>query len=149
MADADRALFVAGLEAAVVDAYRAALEQQAVPADLADTVLVLAQHHDEHCTALAAIALVARSAVVSNETLFVEVTESISGPDARAAILAVEEALAATHLVSLGVIDDTLAASSIASILPVEARHAVVLDPGAVPEVQSVDGAYAEATYAS
>lgn len=149
MADADRALFVAGIEAAVVDAYRAALEQQAVPADLADTVLVLAQHHDEHCTALAAIGLTARSAVVRNETLFAELSQSVTGPDPRAAILGVEEALAATHLASLGVLTDTLAASSVAGILPVEARHAVVLDPSAVPEVQTTDRAYGEDVYSS
>ena len=148
MADADRALFVAGLEAAVTDAYRSALEQQSVPAELADTVLVLAQHHDEHCAALAAIALKARADVVSNERLFPEVTEALSGPDARAALLAVEEALAATHLASLGVLTDTLAAASVASILPVEAQHAVALEPSALHEVQTVDGAYDEATYA-
>lgn len=149
MADADRALFVAGLEAAVVDAYRTALEQQLVPADLADTVLVLAQHHDEHCTALAAIGLVARSAIARNETLYAELSQSVAGPDGRAAILAAEEALAATHLASLGVLEDTLAASSVASILPVEARHAIVLDPTAVPDVQTTERAYGEDAYPS
>jgi hypothetical protein len=149
VADADRALFVAGLEAAVVDAYRAALEQQAVPADLTDTVLVLAQHHDEHCTALAAIGLTARGAIARNETLFAELSESVAGPDPRAAILGIEEALAATHLASLGVLTDTLAASSVAAILPVEARHAVVLDPSSVPDVQMTDRAYREDAYPS
>jgi hypothetical protein len=149
MADEDRALFVAGIEAAVTDVYRLALEQQAVPSDLADAVLVLAQHHDEHCAALAAIALVARADVVRNERLFGELSATVLGPDPRPALLAVEEALAATHLASLGVLTDTLAASSVASILPVEAQHAVVLDPSALPDVQTVDAAYDEATYGS
>jgi hypothetical protein len=149
VADEDRALFVAGIEAAVTDAYRAALEQQSVPADLADTVLVLAQHHDEHCAALAAIALKARTDVAPNPRLFTEVTELLRLPDARTTLLDIEEALAATHLESMGVLTDTLAAASVASILPVEAQHAVVLDPSALPEVQTTDGAYDERAYGS
>lgn len=147
MADADRALFVAGLEAAVVDAYRVALDQGALPADLTDTVLVLAQHHDEHCTALAAVALMARSAVARNERLYTDLNQTVLGADPRAAILAVEEALAATHINSLGLLESTDAAAAVASILPVEARHAVVLDPGALPQVQTGGGSYDQPRY--
>jgi hypothetical protein len=145
--DEDRALFVAGLEAAVADAYRLALEQQAVPAELADTVLVLAQHHDEHCTALAAIGLTARADIVRNERLYGELAETVTGPDPRRAVLEVEESLAATHLESLGVLEASLAAASVASIVPVEAQHAVVLDPTALPPVQTTRLAYTEAAY--
>ena len=148
MADADRALFVAGLEAAVVDVYRLALEGQSVPPELAEIVLVLAQHHDEHCTALAAVGARARSAIGRNETLYAELNQSVLGPDPMLAIVAVEQALAATHLASLGVLESTDAAAAIASILPVEARHAVVLDPTLLPPSQTVDGAYDESTYA-
>lgn len=145
MADADRALFVAGIEAAVVDAYRGALEQQSVPPELVDTVLVLAQHHDEHCTAMAAIARTPRSAVARNERLHGE----LAGASMDAASLArVEDALAATHLASLALLADPIAASSVASILPVEAVHAVVLDPTALPVVQTTDAAYDQDDYA-
>lgn len=148
MADADRALYVAGLEAAVVDVYRLALELQSVPAELVDTVLVLAQHHDEHAAALAAIAATARSAVERNESLHDELRQSVLGDDPRGAILAVEQSLAATHLASLGELESTDAAAAVASILPVEARHAVVLDPASLPPVQTVAGAFDPARYA-
>jgi hypothetical protein len=147
MADADRALFVAGLEAAVTDVYRLALDGANLPATAVDTVLVLAQHHDEHCTALAAIAQTARSAVERNTTLYAELNQTVLGPDPLPAILAVEQALAATHLASLGVLESTDAAASVAAILPVEAQHATVLDPTQLPAVQTVDGAYDESRY--
>jgi hypothetical protein len=149
VADADRVLFVAGLEAAVVDVYRLVMEQGSLPVDLADTVLVLAQHHDEHCIALAAVGQTARSAIARNETLYAELNQTVLGADPVSAILAVEHALAATHLASLGVLESTDAAAAVASILPVEARHAVVLDPTALPPVQTIDGAYGEAAYPS
>ena len=142
MADADRALLVATYEAAVVDAYRDALEQQSIPAELADTVLVLAQHHDEHCTALAAAGLQARSSIVRDEAVFATVIERLRGPDPRAGVLATEEALAATHLESLALLETTDAAAVVASILPVEARHAVAVDPASLPPVQTVEGAF-------
>jgi hypothetical protein len=142
MTDVDRALLVAAFEAAVVDAYRDALEQQSIPADLADTVLVLAQHHDEHCTALAAAGLQARSSIARDERVFGIVVEALRGADARAGVLATEESLAATHLQSLARLETTDVAAVVASILPVEARHAVVLDPGALPPVQATEGSF-------
>lgn len=148
MPDADRALFVAGLEAAVVDAYRALLDRGALPAELADTVLVLAQHHDEHCTALAAIADTPRRGVERNETLRAELSESLLADDPTLALLGVEEALTSTHLASLGVLEDTDAVAVVAGVLPVEARHGVVLDPKMLPPVQIVGGQYEAATYA-
>jgi hypothetical protein len=148
VADADRALFVAGLEAAVADVYRLALEGATVPPDFVDTVLVLAQHHDEHCAALAAIGRTPRSAIERNARLYGELNQTVLEDDPRAAIIATEHALAATHLASLGVLESTDSAAAVASILPVEARHAVVLDPGALVALQTVDGAYDEADYA-
>lgn len=148
LGDAGRALFVAGLEAVVADVYRLALEEQVPPPQLASVVLVLAQHHEEHATALAAIALTARAEVPRNDRLYAELNQTVLGPDPTAAILDVEESLAATHLASLGVLETTDAAAAVASILPVEAGHAVVLDPSALPPVQTVDRAYTEAAYA-
>jgi hypothetical protein len=148
VADEDRVLFVAGLEAAVVDAYRALLDRGSLPAELADTVLVLAQHHDEHCTALAAIAGTPRRAVERNEKLREELLESLAVDDPTLALLGVEEALTSTHLASLGVLEGTDAVTVVASILPVEARHGVVLDPQMLPPVQIVGGQYEAAKYA-
>lgn len=147
MADADRALFVAGLEAAVVDVYRVLLVQATLPEDQRETIIVLAQHHDEHCLALAAVAMQPRSAIERNETLYAELDQTVLGDDPMSAIYAVEERLAATHLESLGVLETTDAAAVVASILPVEARHAVALDPSALPDLESDQGAYDQTTY--
>ena len=148
MADADRALFVAGVEAAVVDVYRVLIERATLPTDQLDTVIVLAQHHDEHCLALAAVALQPRSAIERNEQVYAELNQTVLGDDPMGAIYDVEERLAATHLESLGVLETTDAAAAVASILPVESRHAVAVVASALPELESVQGAFDEATYA-
>ena len=147
MADADRALFVAGIEAAVVDVYRVLIERATLPTDQHDVVVVLAQHHDEHCLALAAVGQQPRSAIERNEQLYAELNQTVLGDDPMGAIHAVEEQLVATHLASLGVLETTDAAAAVASILPVEARHAVVVMPSALPALESVQDAYDEATY--
>jgi hypothetical protein len=144
MSDADRVVFVAGLERTVADAYRAALERETLDPATADTLLVLAQHHDEHATALAAVAGQRASSLARDDALYTELDGQLVGSGLVAAAHAIEEAMAATHLESLGVLDSTDAAGAVAAILPVEARHAVVLDPTALPPVQTVDGAYVE-----
>jgi hypothetical protein len=147
VADADRALFVAGIEAAVVDVYRVLLDRATLPADQRDIVIVLAQHHDEHCLALAAVGQQPRSAVERNEQLYAELNQTVLGDDPMMAIYGVEERLTATHLASLGVLETTDAAAAVASILPIEARHAVVVVPSALPPLESADLAFDEATY--
>ena len=148
VADAERALFVAGIEAAVVDVYRELLERASLPTDQQDTVVVLAQHHDEHCLALAAVAEQRRAAVERNETLYAELRRTVLGDDPMGAVYEVEEQLVATHLASLGVLETTGAAAAVASILPVEARHAVAVMPSSLPALESAEGAYDESTYA-
>lgn len=156
MADTDRALFVAGLEIAVSDAYRAVLDQGSLPRDASDLVLVLSQHHDEHATALAALGQTARADVVRNATLYGELNQTVLGADPLGAILAVEQSLAATHLASLGVLETTDSAAAVAAILPIEADHAVVVgvasglpltSPELLPALETVDLAYDEARY--
>lgn len=127
MADTDRALFVAGIEIAVSDAYRALLDKGGLAPDVADTVLVLSQHHDEHATALAALGRTPRAKVSRNAALYADLGESVLGADPLAAILAVEQALAATHLASLGLLTTTDAAAAVAAIMPIESDHAVVV----------------------
>lgn len=148
MADADRALFVARIEAAVVDAYRALLDRGGLSTDATDTVLVLAQHHDEHSAVLAALAGSTRVRAGRSETLFTELHEALLGADPMPVIFAIEQALAATHLASFDMLEERDAIVAVASILPVESRHVVVLDPTALPNVQTADGAYLEARYA-
>lgn len=156
MADTDRALFVAGLEIAISDAYRAVLDRGSLAPETADMVLVLSQHHDEHATALAALGQTARADVVRNATLYGELNQTVLGDDPLGAILAVEQSLAATHLASLGVLSTTGAAAAVAAILPIESDHAVVVgvasglaltSPELLPALETVDRAYDEARY--
>ena len=76
-----------------------------------------------------------------DEAVFAAVVERLRSGDPRGGLLQTEEGLAATHLQSLAVLETTDAAAVVASILPVEARHAVALDPAALPAVQTTDGA--------
>ena len=147
MADAERALFVAGLEAAIVEVYRTLAERASLPVEQHDTVVVLAQHHDEHCLELAVVGGERRSAIEPNERLRAELEASVLGDDPMTAIYAVEERLVATHLASLGVLETPDAATVVASILPVESRHAVAVTPSALPALESEQDAYDEATY--
>lgn len=156
MADTDRALFVAGLEIAVSDTYRAVLDQGSLAPEAADLVLVLSQHHDEHATALAALGLTPRAKVERNATLYAELNQTVLGADPLGAILAVEQSLVATHLASLGVLETTDSAAAVAAILPIEAEHAVVVgvasglsltSPELLPSLETVDGGYDEERY--
>ena len=158
VADEDRHRFVAGLEAAVTDAYRSALDRGGFDAAVADVLLVLAQHHDEHATALAALAGIARADVVPNATLYAELNQTVLVDDPLPAVIAVEEALAATHVASLGELTSSDGAAAVASIVPVEAQHVVVagvtsgLEPTAVellPVVQLTDRALTTSAYGS
>jgi hypothetical protein len=155
-ADRARVLFVAGVEIAVSDTYRALLDNGGLAPDVADTVLVLSQHHDEHATALAALGLTPRADVSRNTTLYAELNQTVLGPDPLPAILAAEQALVATHLVSLGTLSTTDTAAAVAAIMPIEADHAVVIgvaggialaSPQLLPALDAVDAAYDESRY--
>ena len=157
MADEDRHRFVAGLEAAVTDAYRAALERGGLAPAVTEVLLVLAQHHDEHATALAALAGMPRADVVPNARLYAELNQTVLVDAPLPAVVAVEEALAATHVASLGELTSGDGAAAVASIIPVEAQHVVAagvtsgLDPGAselLPAVQVTDRAFTPGAYA-
>jgi hypothetical protein len=152
VADADRALAVARIEVAVADAYRAALDRGTLAPEATDVVLVLAQHHEEHAIALAALARTPRSAVERDGGFYAQLNQTVLSDDPLAAIFDTERSLAATHLASLGVLESTDAAAAVASILPVEAQHVVAVGmsrglPASSTElvvaVESVDRAFA------
>lgn len=154
--DRARALFVAGIEIAVRDIYRDLLDQGGLDPDVADTVLVLAQHHDEHAAALAALGRTPRSSVHRNVALHAELTRTVLGAHPLSAIVDVEEALVATHLASLGMLTSAHAAAAVAAILPIESDHAVVVGVAAgrllastelLPALESTARAYDDARY--
>ena len=126
----DLAVFAASVEYAAVAAYGAAAESGKVttPA-VGDAATLFADHHQQHGDAFAGI--VQRDDIEANPGLLEAVGGQIADAPDEAAVLeiayGVENAAAATYLFALGVLDDVTAAEAMASILPVEAQHAITL----------------------
>jgi len=126
----DLAVFAASVEYAAVEAYGAAADSGKVttPA-VGDAATLFADHHQQHGDAFAA--LVERNDIAPNPGLLDMVGGQIADAADEAAVLeiayGVENAAAATYLFALGVLDDVPASQTMASILPVEAQHAITL----------------------
>ena len=149
----DLAVFAASVEYAAVAAYGAAADSGKVttPA-VADAATLFADHHQQHGDAFSA--LVQRDDIEPNPGLLEAVGGQIAEAADEAAVLeiayGVENAAAATYLFGLGVLDDVTAAEAMASILPVEAQHAITLgfvlgkpldDETLMPPFETVDEA--------
>lgn len=150
---ADIAVFAASVEYAAVAAYGAAADSGKVttPA-VGEAATLFADHHQQHGDAFAA--LVQRDDIAPNPGLLEAVGSQIGAAADEAAVLeiayGVENAAAATYLFALGVVDDVTAAEAMASILPVEAQHAITLgfvlgktldDPTLMPPFETTDEA--------
>jgi hypothetical protein len=126
----DLAVFAASVEYAAVAAYGAAADSGKVttPA-VADAATLFADHHQQHGDAFAA--LVERNDIEPNPGLLEMVGGQITDAADENAVVeiayGVENAAAATYLFALGVLDDVGASQTMASILPVEAQHAITL----------------------
>jgi Ferritin-like domain len=126
----DLAVFAASVEYAAVAAYGAAAESGKVttPA-VGEAATLFADHHQQHGDGFAA--LVQRDDIEPNPGLLEMVGGQIADAADEAAVLeiayGVENAAAATYLFALGVLDDIPASQTMASILPVEAQHAITL----------------------
>jgi hypothetical protein len=126
----DLAVFAASVEYAAVAAYGAAADSGKVttPA-VADAATLFADHHQQHGDAF--VALVERNDIEPNPGLLEMVGGQITDAADENAVLeiayGVENAAAATYLFALGVLDDVGASQTMASILPVEAQHAITL----------------------
>jgi Ferritin-like domain len=129
--DPEIAAFAESIELAVVEAYRAATAsgKMTTPA-VADAARTFAEHHEEHGAAFGAAAGSAATGR-ANPGLLEEVTDQLEGADDENDVVAItfglENAAAATYLFALGVLESAEARQVTASILPVEAQHAVVL----------------------
>jgi hypothetical protein len=126
----DLAVFAASVEYAAVAAYGAAADSGKVttPA-VGEAATLFADHHQQHGDAFAA--LVERNDIEPNPGLLEMVGGQITDARDENAVLeiayGVENAAAATYLFALGVLDDVAASQTMASILPVEAQHAITL----------------------
>ncbi|MDQ6697992.1 MAG: ferritin-like domain-containing protein [Actinomycetota bacterium] len=122
-------MFAASMEFAVVAAYQSMLDSSKLSGGAAKTARTFQGHHRDHGRAFNAITLVTtekpnakivaafkpKLKAASNEKGLLEVAYTI------------EEDLAATYLSTLGILADKSNAGVVASILPVESQHAVVL----------------------
>ena len=129
--DGGVAAFAESVELAAVEAYKAAAASGKVttPAVL-DAATMFAGHHQEHAAAFGAAAGSAATKK-PNPKLLAAVAGQLSGAADQAAILKIafdlENAAAATYVFALGALTSKAALQLTASILPVEAQHAVVL----------------------
>jgi hypothetical protein len=157
--DAGLAAYAQSVELAAVQAYMAAAKSGKVTTKaVLDAATAFAGHHQEHAAAFGAAA--GSSATNKpNPKLLQGVGGEIGGAADEAAIVKiaydVENAAAATYLFALGALTTPEALQLTASILPIEAQHAVVLgtvlgmpvDANLVPPFQTVNDALKPADY--
>lgn len=129
--DAGLAAFAESVELAAVEAYKAAAGSGLVTTKgVLDAATTFAGHHTEHAAAFGAAAGSAATKK-PNPKLLAAVAGQLKGAKDQAAVLKIafdlEGAAAATYLFALGALTSKSALQLTASILPVEAQHAVVL----------------------
>jgi hypothetical protein len=120
--------YAQSLELAAVEVYKLALPK--VSADVLPIATAFGGHHEQHAQAISGLA--AKAALgEANRTVVNEFGRRVSAASDQTAALRVafelETAVASTYLAALGELRSTNPATSLASILPIEARHAVVL----------------------
>jgi Ferritin-like domain len=129
--DGGVAAFAESVELAAVEAYKAAAASGKVTVRaVLDAATTFAGHHQEHAAAFGAAAGAAATKK-PNPKLLAAVGAQLAAATDQAAVLKVafdlENAAAATYVFALGALTSTAALQLTASILPVEAQHAVVL----------------------
>ena len=130
MDDADLAAFAQSTELAAVAAYEAAAGRNLLDRPVEQVATMFAGHHEEHAAAFAGVAGDAATDE-PNQKIIDEFGPKIEDAEDQAGLLEIakslEEAAAATYYFSLGVLQDPENALAVATILPIEAQHAVVL----------------------
>lgn len=131
LTDADIAGYAGGVELAAVAAYKAAISSGKVTDKaVGAAATVFMGHHQDHANAFNKAAG-DKAQKVPNKTILAAVGGQIGKAVDQKAILeiafSVENAAAATYLFAIGALKDPGALALTASILPVEAQHAVIL----------------------
>ncbi len=129
--DAGVAAFAESVELTAVAAYTAAAQSGLVTTKaVLEAVTVFSGHHTEHAAAFGAAAGGAATGKL-NQGLLDALSPSLSAAKNEMDVLQLaydlENAAAATYLFALGALESTAALQLTASILPVEAQHAVVI----------------------
>jgi rubrerythrin len=129
--DAAIAAFAQSVELAATTAYAAAAKSGIIKTKaILDAAIAFSGHHAQHADAFGAAAGAAASGK-ANQKLLDALTPSLKAATTELAIVKfaydLEQAAAATYLYALGALTSQAALQLTASILPVEAQHAVVL----------------------
>ena len=151
--DGDIATFAASVEYAAVAAYTAAAKSGLVKNKaVLDAATAFAGHHQQHGDAFKAAGtnpnIAANKAVLDMVTP--QLTAAKTENDVVALAYGLENAAAATYIFALGVLTNEKAFSAVASVMPVEAQHAVALgfvlgktldDKAFMPSFETMTGA--------
>lgn len=133
LTDADIARFSASVELAAVAAYQAAIDSGKVTdAAVGAAAATFRSHHEEHAGVFNALATSnGLDAAPANATVLAQFAPMLEAAGDQTAILEIalqlEEAAASTYLFALGALTVREAYASVATILPIESQHAVVL----------------------
>lgn len=157
LSDVDLAAFAESVELAAVAAYGAAIDTGLLDSAVVDVAELFAEHHEEHAAAFAGVAGDAGTGE-ANQAVIDVFSPLIGEATDQAALLQIaqdlENGAAATYFFSLGVLQDLEAAAAVATILPIESQHAVVLGQALgqdlteyVPTFQGQDGALSPTEY--
>ena len=129
--DVELATFMAGLELAAVEVYRAAAATGKLTNAGNQIATMFGGHHQDHADALNEIIGEDAAVTEPNGALVDEFGPMIRAAADEAAILEIayslEEAAASTYLVAVGELEDARNAGTLATILPVESQHATVI----------------------
>ena len=128
--DGDIATFAASVEYAAVAAYTAAAKSGLIKNKaVLDAATAFAGHHQQHGDAFKAAGTTPD--VTANKAVLDSVTPQLTAAKTENDVVAIayglENSAAATYIFALGVLTDDKAYNAVASVLPVEAQHAVAL----------------------
>ena len=151
--DGDIATFAASVEYAAVAAYQAAAKSGKVKTKaILDAATAFAGQHQEHGDAFKAAGT--NPNVAANKAVLDMVTPQLTAAktenDVVALAYGLENAAAATYIFALGVLTTEGAYNAVASVMPVEAQHAIALglvlgkpldEKGFMPSFETADGA--------
>jgi hypothetical protein len=151
--DGDIATFAASVEYAAVAAYQAAAKSGLIKNKaILDAATAFAGQHQQHGDAFKAAGT--NPNVMANKGVLDSVTPQLTAAktenDVVALAYGLENAAAATYVFALGVLNNDKAYNAVASVLPVEAQHAIALgfvlgkpldDKTFLPSFESATGA--------
>ena len=125
------AISAAELEYAAVEVYAAAVSSGKLSADVREAGLAFGGHHLEHGNAFATIAKKTRNDIGAAKDVLDGAVKQLSAAASEADVvmiaLGLENAAVSVYVNALGSVTDLPVMASMASILPIESAHAVVL----------------------